>query len=462
MAVPLRFLNVLFEPFVADSVRTWRILEHLSSATYSAFRQVRPIPGDRTELQFYLKAHQWLDEMLDIAFEEADEAIYNALYDFPRLPFIRAAAQWLSSRATFSNDERVEKRMLEHWIIDCTVRVGADFDTLRGPLLSEYKYQPRHDGDWTLTEEDGQTPFPELTMVFRSLFSHTLQRTGSTILADDDVYHVLRELIRFGVNLTDGILAGSESHEGNLRTSIHTDRFGAGIARAERAFTEMIRNPFAEAPLHVRCILANFHVYSATHHLLRSTGMNDHNYQHIFDDELATLNFAVYKWIIESAVCPETDGDGKIRQAVERRFPSTWKVDRPALYPRYFRPLDLPNEMSRLLPGYERFDEPDTWDDVWVNHELIDLPVEATGSKNDPLAVASACDTLAKENSCPICLEEISNTTEERGVKLNACGHMLHLQCLDSWINTAQKVRIVSCPYCRADICSSRACRAVT
>jgi hypothetical protein len=467
MAVPLPCLTALFDPFVTDSRRTYRILEHLSYGLYAAFREANPASTPR--IQFFTRADQWLEEILDVSFDEDDEDVYNALYDLSRYRVVSAAAQWLfnpnGAPISSLHVDRVEADLaIQHWIIDCAVLGEAGLNRILGPRLSLYKIQPPcYNDSFPVTNEVIDTPFPELTMLFKNLFAETATHTGSTTVADDDVYHILREIVRLVVNISDVFLASIKYEGEDMSISWELGRFHAGVTQAERAFGEMVRNPFAEVPLRVRHLLATFRVFSATNRLLGYMGMSEANYRSIVDSHsMATLASTVYKWIIESAVSPNTDRDGQIRRAVERRFPSTFTVSLNTIISREFRPLGLPNEMISLMADIEAAEGPSfsIWDNM-SEQSLTDIPLEATGPENAPLDVASACDAYTAEDICAICLEKFSSTRENMCTKLNGCGHMLHLQCLALWINSAHEVRKVGCPYCRRDICPSRAVRAI-
>ena len=68
--------------------------------------------------------------------------------------------------------------------------------------------------------------------------------------------------------------------------------------------------------------------------------------------------------------------------------------------------------------------------------------------------VSTFASLNASENSCCICQENFQDTDIVR--KINSCGHVFHLNCLDTWLESH-----TSCPVCRHDIRDIRETTAV-
>ena len=82
-----------------------------------------------------------------------------------------------------------------------------------------------------------------------------------------------------------------------------------------------------------------------------------------------------------------------------------------------------------------------------INTEnLEDVPVPTNLNilrHNTEVSTYSNLDTT--EDSCCICRENFQDTDIVR--KINSCGHVFHLNCLDTWLE-----RHTTCPMCRQDI----------
>ena len=82
-----------------------------------------------------------------------------------------------------------------------------------------------------------------------------------------------------------------------------------------------------------------------------------------------------------------------------------------------------------------------------INTEnLEDVPVPTNLNilrRNTEVSTYSNLDTT--EDSCCICRENFQDTDIVR--KINSCGHVFHLNCLDTWLE-----RHTTCPMCRQDI----------
>jgi hypothetical protein len=61
-------------------------------------------------------------------------------------------------------------------------------------------------------------------------------------------------------------------------------------------------------------------------------------------------------------------------------------------------------------------------------------------------------DTIPKEDVCPICLQQFSETPE-LAVYETTCGHKFHNNCLNRTCDTAERAgNDLVCPICRADL----------
>jgi hypothetical protein len=82
--------------------------------------------------------------------------------------------------------------------------------------------------------------------------------------------------------------------------------------------------------------------------------------------------------------------------------------------------------------------------------------VRLTGPLNDPRAISSRVAHISGDHVCTVCQCDLMDDDNER-TKLDVCGHVLHLQCLDDLVNQAYLGKAsVCCPVCRAGICMTR------
>jgi hypothetical protein len=100
---------------------------------------------------------------------------------------------------------------------------------------------------------------------------------------------------------------------------------------------------------------------------------------------------------------------------------------------------------------------PEAFPEAFEELEPVDVQVEATGPEIDPHNVASVYLNYAEDASCSICLLGYGRENVDPCMKLDACVHMFHMECLSGWLNAAHRgLEMVRCPECRADICPRR------
>jgi hypothetical protein len=477
----------LFAPFVRNSVQVYYILDTLTVIASDAYDEAWPeamywqLEIDHHaswQLNFFTEAEAGFEELSNARapWPEVDRALQAFLSVVSSRRFIRAILCFLTNPQTgyLRHDTArypgSREQHLHHWIIDTAVKDREDGE-FKAALL-QYKNQPRADGlrdrefesvlgtanfDYAIRGSGGvygDTPWPELTKLFRGAAVVATAQTGLPILAEDDIFHILRELVRHGVDVADMWVAVN----GNARLMRQVPEQAREIylrrclQEATAPFHEMLRNPFAEAPLHIRRLFANFWRLQDGQRQLK-----DALTQMVLSDGVTPSQIpkAIYDWIIECALNPGLDTDGRIRQVVENRhfgYPAlpNWSIDGHPPYTHNRITLRSGLDPADIVP--EAFPE-----DVEEFDLLEDVHLEATGSEINPRDVASVCLNYAEDASCSICRSEYERDSADPCMKLNACVHMYHMECLNAWLNMAhQGIEMVGCPECRAEICPCR------
>jgi deltex-like protein len=81
-----------------------------------------------------------------------------------------------------------------------------------------------------------------------------------------------------------------------------------------------------------------------------------------------------------------------------------------------------------------------------ISHEVLMYEAPATLTTSTPSDALEACATSpGSDDECPICMEALN--TSGQLVKITACGHKYHLECIKAALNVGSK-----CPICRKAI----------
>jgi hypothetical protein len=180
-----------------------------------------------------------------------------------------------------------------------------------------------------------QAPVPQLRHAFWKSRDGTLKITGSANLSLESVYHLLRECMRLGMGCVSIHLAHWPV---NIRIDSELASVRYAMAVTLNRTRYLVVNPFSDAPLWVRYVLANSDiegvinhlVFGIAHELEHSSGISELERKH---------PFYMYRYIIHSVVCPEVDIGGSIRRVVEDHFDPVWKIQDPLDYPLDHKPF---------------------------------------------------------------------------------------------------------------------------
>jgi hypothetical protein len=96
-------------------------------------------------------------------------------------------------------------------------------------------------------------------------------------------------------------------------------------------------------------------------------------------------------------------------------------------------------------PGDEGLDE------VTLRDLYGEVDLETYGPFLQPLDYGAWDLDITNDQRCSICLEALGAI----GVKISACGHYLHLRCIQKWMNETSP-NANRCSECRAQICATR------
>jgi hypothetical protein len=160
-----------------------------------------------------------------------------------------------------------------------------------------------------------------------------------------------------------------------------------------------------------------------------------------------TIQYQMYRWVIEAAMDSRTGLESVTRPIIERNFDMPWLssilMDDDI---RRYRPRNMNNLAARELLSRFRRQMPQFTNEV---------PMKATGPLKDPQHVGAQRNPILAPQLCTIC--QVYIEVGEEYIKLRICEHLLHLECVDGLINQAyRKVLHVLCPNCRAPICEAR------
>lgn len=328
-----------------------------------------------------------------------------------------------------------------------------------------------------------------------------------------DAFHIVREFMRLAMNC--GAVLNKYAPRGwnlaNGPPQLSEEALFAGHMVVSEAWRRMLTNPFSDAPLHVRCLLARCNIIDAAgfFFLPRHTVPP---YPNLLSNE--------QKWpdcFVQMVQWAAEDADSRtFRQFREVRLPNPFlgTYISPASFARPLGELDvmrqpwgesymvsgiptsdvfhLPEEAEIELPAnfqrqeylMEFFYDPiltavedESDDEQHIGQQQLleeDVPVYSgqlapaapprlvavgplirAGHHSDPVNEAD----LREGDQCLICqyvfLEDVSATNP--CVRLRACGHLIHLEELEQQLNGAYFDQpSVRCGLCRAHICASR------
>ena len=458
--VPLPYLTALYKAYARDhTALKWYILppitRFVSRAVECAQRNVGP------EVQAADRASARQEFVEEVYFSAASTQLKKDLFELPLNDLFDICVVQFRGTVIFceGDDEEMEEACMKGigtYINRCVLHVDCDTDGSLQQLLRQHKavHSELNTGNQLLSNFDEQMsiiptrtagPWPGMTQLLREvMFKYVPNKVDQNAFDSADIVSTLRQLIQLAMNAVDVRLLHINTDEGNAMAT-------EGCSTIIWAWNNMLLDPFSDVPLHVKKILAGLNVIGSIELLL--------NY--IIGRALGTgvkpehLHFAVYTIVVAGAL------DENVWNIVDRNILVS------AIEPNFSFP---PYVQGCLIPEY--FRPEGTWDQVTdeltarlrQNGEFddsSDVPVEPIGPPIDPRSLGqTATDALAGE-TCTVCLENFADSDEEV-VKLNACQHFIHLECLDVLANQAYPGHTaIRCPYCRAELCASRDYQAV-
>jgi hypothetical protein len=457
-SISLPYLSVLLKPYVKEYVTIrWYILEPLVHVVAKAAICVQEgnTPQRRARFLAWAKAEFTEDVYLSAATTE----LKKQLFSVPLEEFFDASMTHVKHhiRDVVTAEGEYYSRPIELWIIKCALHPRADHN---GDLAhSLAKYFRHFTGLANDREEEsnlsqqlhefttGMTgPFAGMTHVLRQAVANTCDLQF--------IRELLQQFVQLAMNAVDVwiVSLNANTRDEEYRTTILCS--GEGVLAW--AWCNMLDNPYlpsfpGSVPLPARAALAESNMTGNIQWLMRGLvrgciagGVTKEH-----------LHFTVYKHLLFAALHPnvgkDVDPTGIIRAAVNT-FPLL--RDRPENEVlSYYRPKGTWDQVTEeLIASHRR------------NHDqglASDVPVEPSGPRIDPRGLSQTVAATPGNENCTICQTDFSDLDEEC-VKLNACGHLLHLDCLDALINQAYKgADTVKCPSCRANLCESRDYKAV-
>lgn len=358
--------------------------------------------------------------------------------------------------------------------------------------------------------------FPQMVGAFLQL-SHEANQGGETV-AEDDLVHVLREFMRVGMNCGElwrkhGPQEWDFVHDGMPQLSLSAQ--AEGLTQVRRAWDAMITNPFSEAPLHTREILADIsiidiallflvhtqEVFDAMPYpeMMRMDRMTQHfvmiiqhdaeglNYELFYSLRQTRLDNPFLGQYLSAPGSPLSDLDVN-RQPVgesfqthglpypdelvpldETELPATHQSD-PMTLVQFQDWLDrFMEDGNRPGEAYESDEEELSGSSSPENQELrqfynteltlADPPnLVAVGPRHDPRSFGQpvALSELQSDGICFVCTCEVL-TDEDKDIIRLPCGHLVHVNELDELVNAAYWMQdTVGCGLCRREICETR------
>lgn len=185
-------------------------------------------------------------------------------------------------RALTKNSDDPNVIQVKLWLIECACHSAADLDASLSVKLRSYRIPqptyspsfhphgyPRVPSRGLLQPEVAGNPMPELA---RALYILVEELQESHVpLEEDDYYFVLREFFRLAMNCAQVWTAyGPENWNLELdgRPELSEKPLNQGLLEVITVWSNMIKNPFSDAPQHIRYILSQCDTFNAACHFL--------------------------------------------------------------------------------------------------------------------------------------------------------------------------------------------------
>ncbi|KAJ4354108.1 uncharacterized protein N0V89_005841 [Didymosphaeria variabile] len=343
-------------------------------------------------------------------------------------------------------------------------------------------------------------------------------RDSRESIQDDDAFHILREFMRLALNCAEvwnkyGPKEWNFAAEGMPELS-EPARY-AGLKAVSDCWRRMIENPFSNAPLHIRWILAKCDMIAAANYFLVDVQQSlnrpfpslmniqrlaqhfvqqvqwaaeDIQYDRFYAYRATRLGNPFLGPVLPPGAFAPPLMDLHTHHSLDlvRGIPQPNAMDLPDE-----RDIELPHLAAQQNPFDTLIDQvfgPDPEENVGPDlcefehyaqqpllyehapayagelHLAVTPEIVAVGPLIEAHQLSDQIETsdLQAEDECLICqvLFRGNVTPTNPGVRLRACGHMLHLEDLKQLVNGAYwQQPYVRCPACRAHICASRETR---
>jgi hypothetical protein len=445
---PLPYLTALIQPWVKDyRTVSMYIFDPLSKSMHQAEHSKVSAMCQAELVHFRAGVKQAF--IREVYFSTASLELKREMYNLPFDEFYEACRQGLSGVSNGLTcqilDEEDHQLIMQrdlNWLIDCAIHPEADIDGTLAPELQKYKEMPKVDpvcfglsleqqaSVWK--QDQRNNVFPGMTDLLHDIIS------ADPSVTPKDLAQMIGHYLQLAMDAVDIWSYGYNyaamwDHDMILKEQ--------SMAVLAVACLNRTQDPYSETPLPIRKLLIKMDFASNIEFLL-ILAIPD---LMVMGYQLGVLHFMLYTRIIISAL--QAIDDETFREATftyhREHWPHmTWYWTRPATMPDLVTAeLDM-----RMRPYYS-------------DDEMSNVPVVPRGPRIDGRGLSQAANDIPTEaGDCPICRESLSDGDEPSEiVKLDTCMHLIHLECLDSLLNTVYPgADAVRCPSCRARLCAPR------
>lgn len=460
----------------------------------------------------------------------ADSSIAYALTQFGDdfFPFfeaaVRSSLRFLDPDSLSLNYYDPVLIKVKLWLIECACDPAGDPDgALRTQLLEFLGAQPvlaeilrpEH-----LPVTVTSTIVPQVGHAIRLLEEMTI--LNGLDMLDDELLHILREFMRLALNCAEIWRRFGRTDEQNIthvedmEELTHEQRC-IGLVEVGKAWRLMIENPFSDAPLHIRLILAQCDMVNAADHFLHHVPGRDRSEneaqvdfsrvachfarivqmaaQWLHQERFVSLQFTRLGNPLASNTLPDEAFELPLDELNTRRQASGSRyaingLPQTNLMPVAVDDMDNPgsqfNDLTLIpddidayffdvsgVPGgngaqQQPSDEQQSLrdeDQATYRRELtLAEPPDlvAVGPPIDPLEYGDVVQPseLRPDDVCTICMSDLIDDDDQNCIRLHGCGHIFHFTELDTLINGAYFLQeYTSCPSDRSRICETRPTR---
>ncbi|KAH7082697.1 hypothetical protein BKA63DRAFT_598825 [Paraphoma chrysanthemicola] len=446
--VPLPFLTAIFKTHILDYASTYHyIFGNIVAAGLYAVRCINSEDLMTTRAESLAHAKHLFAQ--DVFFSGASAQVKKDLFSIPLDSFFDTCIQELTGKGLHLGkseeteaDIEVCEELVGDWLLKCAGHSDADVDGSLKPLLNRYDFSLEHRRSLCrklatnyMSQELSPYFFPNMRNILRSvairlLFAQQPQLTWK------DVVTVIRQFIQVAMNAVD------VWHLHECTNPEFQDRRKAilaeGSSTMEWAWVNMLAAPFSGISEGAKDVLEGSNIVENIRYVLQDVVKN-----HVRAGvEPRHLHYVLYAQIVSAAAEERVWGSlDEVVAAIKKEFEMV-----ASSIPEFYRPKGARNEITAELEA-----------GLYRNYNLRaeeDVPIEPVGPRIDSLQYGKV--TKVDNNEiCTVCLRGLKEPGEV--VRLNAWGHLIHLEWLDALINHVTPGNdSVHCPNCRARLCDVR------